>query len=240
MSEREGLLPLSLAHKIVCKTIVPLPYHSTPSPQSKRTVHLEPTRQLRDRISWAIRKKEKKRKEKTPELISNVWKEKENHTWLTFFNLAKNFTATKNYKLYSFFNIWLITTVRYLWAGKLKHVLLISQSITFYNRDDKNHIMLFQHYFIWYSLHKKQTEIPHIRVKGWTIQHFSSAKCLNDCKVIEFKRTTDILNCIPDLWLLKDYLYTQTLFTIFHVVLFTMNNVDNNFSIPFQGNYISK
>lgn len=124
--EGRASLPLSLAHKIVCKTIVPLPYHSTPSPQSKRTVHLEPTRQLRDRISWAIRKKEKKRNEKTPELISKVRKEKENHTWLTFFNLAKNFTATKNYKLYSFFNIWLITTVRYLWAGKLKHVPLLS------------------------------------------------------------------------------------------------------------------
>ena len=33
---------------------------------------------------------------------------------------------------------------------------LISQSITFYNRNDKNHIMLFQHYFIRYSVHRKQ------------------------------------------------------------------------------------
>ena len=35
-----------------------------------------------------------KKKEKTPELRSKVRKEKANHTWLTFFNLAKNFTAT--------------------------------------------------------------------------------------------------------------------------------------------------
>ena len=69
----------------------------------------------------------KKKKKKTPELLrSKVRKEKENHTWLTFFKLAKNFTATKNYKLYSVFNIWLIISVLYLWAGKLKHVPLLS------------------------------------------------------------------------------------------------------------------
>lgn len=66
------------------------------------------------RQNFMSNQKKKRKKEKTPELRSKVRKEKANHTWLTFFNLAKNFTATKNYKLYSFFNIWLITTVRYL------------------------------------------------------------------------------------------------------------------------------